>query len=255
MGVTSRFEIRILLTAILFLIPITAGLTTFVLLQAKEESLLSTLTNAYSPPKNIGGLVELVSESLVTIQCQDVLGSGFSFGLDSYDLDNGFQFRSEAAQNAPSTIVTNHHVLEKCLTTNKVQVIGSGGKKYAGEILEVDEVNDLALVRIESEIWELFGASYKPSPGYWTMALGSPHGLGGSVTFGNIINFDSPLVFHSASLSPGNSGGPLVENEGYVYGVNTGSKPIGQNFNISVGVNAFCDRLIICEKRKYWVEK
>ena len=39
MGVTSRFEIRILLTAILFLIPITAGLTTFVLLQAKEESL------------------------------------------------------------------------------------------------------------------------------------------------------------------------------------------------------------------------
>jgi S1-C subfamily serine protease len=243
MGVTSRFEIRILLTAILFLIPITAGLTTFVLLQAKEESLLSTLTNAYSPPKNIGGLVELVSESLVTIQCQDVLGSGFSFGLDSYDLDNGFKFPSEAAQNAPSTIVTNHHVLEKCLTTNKVQVIGSGGKKYAGEILEVDEVNDLALVRIESEIWELFGASYKPSPGYWTMALG------------NIINFDSPLVFHSASLSPGNSGGPLVENEGYVYGVNTGSKPIGQNFNISVGVNAFCDRLIICEKRKYWVEK
>lgn len=252
---TSRFEVRILLTAILFLIPITAGLTTYVLLEAKEDSLLSTSTNAYSPPKNIGGLVELVSESLVTIKCQDALGSGFSFGLDSYDLDNGFKFHSEAAKNAPSTIVTNHHVLEKCLTTNKVQVIGFGGKKYAGEILEVDEINDLALVRIESEISELYGASYKPSPGYWTMALGSPHGLGGSVTFGNIINFDSPLVFHSASLSPGNSGGPLVENVGYVYGVNTGSKPIGQNFNISVGVNAFCDRLIICEKRKYWEDK
>ena len=235
---TNRFEIRVLLTAILFLIPITAGLTTYVLLEVKEDTLLSTSTNAYSPPKNIGGLVESVSESLVTINCQDVLGSGFSFGLDSYDLDNGFKFRSPAAQSAPSTIVTNHHVLENCLTTNKVQVIGFGGKKYAGEILEVDEVNDLALVRIESE-----------------MALGSPHGLGGSVTFGNIINFDSPLVFHSASLSPGNSGGPLVENVGWVYGVNTGSKPIGQNFNISVGVNAFCDRLIICEKRKYWVDE
>jgi len=47
----------------------------------------------------------------------------------------------------------------------------------------------------------------------------------------------------------------LLDNEGYIYGVNTGSKPIGQNFNISVGVNAFCDRLINCEKRKYWEDK
>jgi S1-C subfamily serine protease len=87
------------------------------------------------------------------------------------------------------------------------------------------------------------------------MALGSPHGLGGSVTFGNVINFESSLVFHTASLSPGNSGGPLVDNEGLVYGVNTGSKPIGQNFNMSIGVNAFCDRLIICKERKYWVNE
>jgi S1-C subfamily serine protease len=252
---TNRFEIRVLLTAILFLIPITGGLTTFVLLEAKEDALLSTSTNAYSPPKNIGRLVELVSESLVTINCRDVLGSGFSFGLDSFDRSNGFKFRSETAQNAPSTIVTNYHVLEKCLETNNLQVIGFGGKKFAGEILEVDEVNDLALVRIESELWPLYGADYKPSPGFWTMALGSPHGLGGSVTFGNVINFDSSLVFHTASLSPGNSGGPLIENEGLIYGVNSGSKPIGQNFNISIGVNAFCDRLIICEKRKYWVDK
>lgn len=255
MGVSSRFEIRILLTAILFLLPITGGLTTYVLLEAKENSLLSTSENAYSPPKNIGQLVQNVNESLVTLNCQDELGSGFSFGFDSVDIGNGFKYRSAAAQNAPSIIVTNHHVLEKCLITNKVEVISFKGKRHVGKILAVDEINDLAIVRIESELWPLYGAGWKPSPGYWTMALGSPHGFDGSVTFGNVINFDSPLVFHTASLSPGNSGGPLVDNEGYVYGVNTGSKPIGQNFNMSVGVNAFCDRLIDCTKRKYWVDK
>ena len=251
---SNRLEIRILLTAVLFLIPITAGLTFKVFLEAKEASSLSTSVNAYSPPKDIGGLVEFVRESLVTIKCLDVLGSGFSFGLDSYDVENGLEFRSAAAQNAPSVIVTNHHVVEKCLSTDMVEVVSIDGEKNSGEILEIDEVNDLALVRIESEIWPLVGAGWKPNPGFWAMALGSPNGFDGSVTFGNVINFDSTLVFHTASLSPGNSGGPLVDNEGFIYGVNTGSKPIGQNFNISVGVNAFCDRLISCEQRKYWLD-
>jgi serine protease Do len=252
---TSRFEIRVLLTAILFLIPVTAGLTTYVLLQVKEERTLSTSSNGYSPPRNLGGLVQSVNESLVTINCQDVLGSGFSFGLDDFDANNGFEFRSPAAQSAPSVIVTNHHVLENCLSSNKVEVISSNGKKHVGQILETDDVNDLALVRIESELWPLYGAGWKPSPGFWTMAFGSPHGFNGSVTYGNIINIDSRLVFHTASLSPGNSGGPLLDNEGFIYGVNTGSKPVGQNFNLSVGINAFCDRLISCKEIKYWEDK
>lgn len=252
---SNRLEIRILLSAVLFLIPITAGLTFYVLLEVRENTFLSTAENAYSPPRNIGGLVQSANESLVTINCLDVLGSGFSFGLDSVDRGNGFEFRGEAAQTAPTVIITNHHVLENCLISNEVEVISFDGKKHAGKILEVDELNDLATVRIESELWQLFGAGWKPSPGFWAMALGSPNGLGGSVTFGNIINFESPSVFHTASLSPGNSGGPLVDNEGYIYGVNTGSKPVGQNFNISVGVNAFCDRLIVCKERKYWVDE
>jgi serine protease Do len=253
--VSSRLEVRILLAAILFLVPVTAGLTTYVLLQVKEDSYLSASENGYSPPRNIGALVQYVEDSLVTIKCLEVLGSGFSFGLDAYDINNGFEYRSVAAQTAPSIIVSNYHVLDKCLITKKVEVIGLNGKKYIGKILVVDELNDLAAIRIESVLRPLYGAGWKPSPGYWTMASGSPHGFEGSVTFGNVINFDSPLVFHTASLSPGNSGGPLLDNEGYVYGVNTGSKPIGQNFNMSVGVNAFCDRLISCKKRKYWIAK
>ncbi len=46
-----------------------------------------------------------------------------------------------------------------------------------------------------------------------------------------------------------------MDNEGYVYGVNSGSKPVGQNFNISIGVNVFCEKLIICPASQYWQDE
>ena len=251
----TRIEIRVLLISILFLIPLTAGLTTYVVLQARENSGLSTDINGYTTPKWLGGLVAITEESLVTINCQEEIGSGFSYGLDNTDVANGFEFRSEDAKTAPSLVITNLHVVDACLSSLRVSVIGFDKTKSEGRILEIDELNDLAMIRIESIIPSLFGAYAKPVPGYWAMAMGSPHNFTGSVTFGNIINLDATEVFHTASLSPGNSGGPLSDNEGYLLGVNTGAKPIGQNFNISIGINAFCDRLIECTKRKYWTEK
>jgi serine protease Do len=252
---TNRLETRILLVSILFLLPVTAGLATYVLLQAREDSYLSTSASGYTPPKYLGGIVQFVQESLVTVQCTGNSGSGFSFGLDATDMNNGLEYRSEDSESAAATIVTNFHVIDACLDKSDISVIAFDDSKHSARILEVDEVNDLAMLGIDHEIPVLYGAGWKPSPGYWTMALGSPHSFAGSVTYGNIINLDQNLVFHTASLSPGNSGGPLVDNEGYLYGVNTGSKPVGQNFNISVGVNAFCDVLINCTKSRYWADK
>ena len=251
----NRLEIRVLLVSVLFLLPITAGLTTHVLLQAREDSRLSTSANGFTPPRYLGGVVQLVQESLVTVKCTGNSGSGFSFGLDATDLNNGLEYSSKNSESAAATIVTNFHVIDACLDNSDILVIAFDDSKHSARILEIDEANDLAMLGIDHEIPALYGAGWKPSPGYWTMALGSPHSFAGSVTYGNIINLDQNLVFHTASLSPGNSGGPLVDNEGYLYGVNTGSKPIGQNFNISVGVNAFCDMLLRCTKSRYWEDK
>jgi S1-C subfamily serine protease len=251
----SKLEAKIVLIALLFLIPVTAGLSAYVLLQASDNSRLSTSSDGYVTPKWIGSLVERVQESLVTVNCLETIGSGFAFDLDATDMSNDFDFISEEARNSESLVITNAHVIEGCMDECVLRITINDESTSMAKVLKIDLPNDLALLESEVPIKPLSGVYWKPRPGYWTMASGSPHNFAGSVTFGNIINLDSNLLFHTASLSPGNSGGPLVDNEGFVYGVNTGSKPVGQNFNISIGINAFCDQLFICPKSKFWDTK
>jgi len=251
----SRLEIKIILVALLILIPVTAGLSTYVLFKASEESRLNVRADGYVTPKSPGSVVERVQESLVTIKCEEAIGSGFSFNLDATDLTNDFNYINDEAKNAESLLITNAHVIEGCTLGGDLEVTFNDNSTSFAKILKIDLLNDLALLESDVYIQPLVGVYWQPRPGYWTMAAGSPHNFGGSITFGNIINLDLNLVFHTASLSPGNSGGPLVDNEGFVYGVNTGSKPVGQNFNISVSLNSFCDQLFICPKTKFWDKK
>lgn len=53
------------------------------------------------------------------------------------------------------------------------------------------------------------------------MALGTADGYEGSVAFGNVLNTTESKVFITASISHGNSGGPLVDNEGKGVGTNS----------------------------------
>jgi len=251
---TSRFEIRVLLTAILFLLPITGGLVTYTLLEIRESKKFTNDVNGYLAPKWLGDDISRAKESLVTVNCAESLGSGFSFNFDEADDSNGFKFKSDTANSNASFIVTNAHVVENCAGTNP-RIIVADKTSHSAKILIIDVENDLALLETTVEIPPLYGSYSSPFTGFWVMALGSPHSFAGSVTFGNIINRDAKLIFTTASLSPGNSGGPLIDNEGFVYGVNSGSKPVGQNFNISIGINTFCEKLIVCPSTRYWQEK
>lgn len=247
-------ERRIVLLVLLFLLPITGGLAAYTALEISENSKLSPSNSGYSQPKYVGGLVENLQEALVTIECQGADGSGFSFELDKPDLENGYRFAENPSNTGITRIITNAHVVQGCLGDKKVNFVSADGKQESASIEVVDSRNDLALLSTKKYIEGISGVYWKPFPGYWVAALGSPHSFAGSVTFGNIINFDKNSIFHTASLSPGSSGGPLVDNEGYLYGVNTGATPIGQNFNISVSLNAFCDAIVICPDGSYWEE-
>lgn len=247
----SRLESKIVLIALLLLIPVTAGLATYTIMQIQESKQFSNRVNGYIEPKWLGAQIGDAQESLVTVDCAGSLGSGFSFDLDKADTSNGFSFKSKKANDNSSYIITNVHVIENCGQLSP-QIIVADKSSGAARVVSVDIENDLALLESTLEIPPLFGSYAIPQTGFWVMALGSPHSFAGSVTFGNVINHDSKLVFTTASLSPGNSGGPLIDNEGYVFGVNTGSKPVGQNFNISVGVNVFCEKLINCPPERYW---
>ena len=127
-------------------------------------------------------------------------------------------------------IVTNNHVIEGA---DEITVIMHNQKEFKAELLGRDPKADLAVLKIEpinTPLIELsWGDSDKIRVGDWSIAIGNPLGLGGTVTAGIIsaISRDignGPYVKFlqtDASINRGNSGGPLFNIQGEVVGINS----------------------------------
>ena len=127
-------------------------------------------------------------------------------------------------------IVTNNHVIEGA---DEITVIMHDQKEYKAELLGRDPKADLAVLKIDSGEINLqpiiWGDSDLIRVGDWSIAIGNPLGLGGTVTAGIIsaISRDignGPYVKFlqtDASINRGNSGGPLFNIKGEVIGINT----------------------------------
>ena len=106
--------------------------------------------------------------------------------------------------------------------------------------------NDLALLKVDSEAVKditplTLGDSAAARPGQLAIAIGSPFGLGGSITVGVVSGLDrtltsdlsrpiSGVIQTDALINPGNSGGPLLNRDGEVIGINTAIQShFGQN--------------------------
>lgn len=136
-------------------------------------------------------------------------------------------------------VVTNQHVANE--NAKKVVVSLPDGSQYDAEVLGADELADLALVKINADRQfptVEFGNSDSVLVGEWSLAVGNPFGLfeaaKPSVTVGVVSalhrdfrpNPNEPRVYMDmiqtdAAINRGNSGGPLVDSEGKVIGVNT----------------------------------
>jgi S1-C subfamily serine protease len=128
-------------------------------------------------------------------------------------------------------IITNNHVIEGATS---IQVVLSTGEKLTGSVVGFDGPTDLAVLRVSASdlITAEWGDSDKLEVGSFVWAIGNPFGLDRSVTFGIISAKDRQVIEgHSnpyqsflqtdAAVNPGNSGGPLVDIEGKVVGINT----------------------------------
>ena len=127
-------------------------------------------------------------------------------------------------------IVTNNHVIEGA---DEITVIMSDQKEFSAELLGRDPKADLAVLKIDPGSTELVAVEWGDSEamrvGDWSIAIGNPLGLGGTVTAGIIsaISRDigsGPYVKFlqtDASINRGNSGGPLFNIEGNVIGINS----------------------------------
>ena len=78
------------------------------------------------------------------------------------------------------------------------------------------------------------------------MALGSADGYEGSVSFGNVINTNTLEILITNNISPGSSGGPLIDNEGYVVGVTSWGLDMEQ-YNGAMSLDAFCAKILACK--------
>lgn len=134
------------------------------------------------------------------------------------------------------TIVTNAHVVGGA---DEVSVAFADGKRYAGDVVAVDEVVDLAVVETRREgIDPVEVARGLPEVGELAIAVGAPLGFENTVTVGVIsaLHRSIPgsaattqalvdLVQTDAPISPGNSGGALLDAEGRLVGINVAYIP------------------------------
>ncbi len=130
-------------------------------------------------------------------------------------------------------VLTNAHVVDQ---VDSVEVTMADGRQIDGEVVGVDGVTDLAVVRVRG-VRDLqaapLGDSEALEVGDWAIALGSPYGLERTVTLGivsslhrdiNSLGFADKrldLIQTDAAINPGNSGGPLIDAAGQVIGINT----------------------------------
>jgi serine protease Do/serine protease DegQ len=142
-------------------------------------------------------------------------------------------------------ILTNHHVIEGA---DEITVTLRDQRQFTAEVVGSDPEVDLALVQIKAgDLVALPVAdSDKVRVGDFVVAIGSPFGLGQTVTYGIVsalgrsglgIEGYEDFIQTDASINPGNSGGPLVNMNGELVGVNTAIVgPSGGNIGIGFAI-------------------
>ncbi len=124
-------------------------------------------------------------------------------------------------------ILTNHHVVDGA---DEIYVTLTDKREFKAELIGSDRRTDVALIRIDvdDDLPEVqIGDPEKLRVGDWVLAIGSPFGLDSTVTAG-IVSAKGrdtgeylPFIQTDVAVNPGNSGGPLIDMEGKVVGINS----------------------------------
>ena len=140
-------------------------------------------------------------------------------------------------------IVTNAHVVR----TRTPQVVLPDGTRLAARVLAQDHHLDVAALSVaETGLPSIeLGDSRALQPGQWVTALGHPWGIKGAATGGVVIGVgsnlpempedDRELIVVGLQLRPGYSGGPLVDDQGRLVGLNT--MMVGPEVGVAVPVH------------------
>ena len=157
------------------------------------------------------------------------------------DLDaGGVAFASGFVIDDGTVLVTNFHVIEGA--TKIVATFEDGDSLVSTGVIATDPDIDLALLRL-MDAHPVLAMGSLPEVGTPVLAAGNPQNLGLSFTDGMLSGVHERdgyrVLQHSAPISPGNSGGPLMDASGAVIGVNSFhlANIYGQNVNFAVSAD------------------
>ena len=153
-----------------------------------------------------------------------------------------------------SQLVTNYHVVRDVYVTGKRSVaIVRGTERFPAQIAAVDETRDLALLSVAQDFPALAIANTVLQVGDPVLVIGSSVGLEGSVTSGLVSAVDRSVdgqsyIQFSAPISPGNSGGPVVDRSGQVIGVTDmkNSQPGAEGVDLAIPAATVCRTVTTC---------
>jgi S1-C subfamily serine protease len=172
-------------------------------------------------------------KSVVLLEMNDSNGQPLSLG-------SGFFVSS-------GIIATNAHVIEGA-SSGTAKLVGDSHTLQILGTIAVDRHADLALLKVDSHAPPLtLGPNTNPIVGDNVYVVGNPLGLEGTFSNGIIsgvrhIDADSVLQM-TAPISPGSSGGPVMDNSGAVIGIAVATFRDGQNLNLAVPVSALSQLL------------
>lgn len=185
------------------------------------------LTACSDSPKKLTGeeIYSMISPATVEIYAESsyISGQGSGFFID----DSG-------------TIVTNFHVIEDC---SKAYVITNDGTTHeVTGVVGYSEELDIAILSTTITGNAFVKTSNSATTGESVYVLGSSRGLTGTFSEGLVSTAERmidnvPFIQISAPISPGNSGGPVVNAYGEVIGIATLTRTDGQNLNFALPIS------------------
>jgi S1-C subfamily serine protease len=144
-------------------------------------------------------------------------------------------------------ILTNDHVVQNA---NSMTVSLTDGTSLSATLVGKDPASDLAVIRADTAYLSasVLGDSAQLRVGQLVIAMGNPFGFQSTVSTGVVSALGRALrsrrgrlieniIQHTAPLNPGNSGGPLVDSNGKVVGINTAIIVMAQGIGFSIPSN------------------
>jgi S1-C subfamily serine protease len=221
-----------------------AALVTSLELPSVASEALYTVSNPGAAPEDLVALSPKVLKSVVTVFCGQGLGTGWAAKVSIP--------ASVSAQGMKTFLVTNHHVVADCIAAGEVTLTDNAGNSAIGYIASADETKDLAGIYTKMSLPTLSFRGERPAQGWWVGVLGSPRGLDGYLTTGLVskVVSDGSEFGVSASLNPGNSGGPIFDREGRVMGIATYKLLESESLGFARSATLMCTTIVKCDTAK-----